>query len=71
MLNEREKKELLDMAASSEIREDSRRMRAAARGKTLDDADFAAALEFLTSVSEWNPGPPRRLPRTHDRNILL
>lgn len=71
MLSEREKRELLEMAASARIREDSSRLRAASRAQRPQDVDFAAALEFLTAIARLSPAlPPRRPPERYPRPLL-
>ena len=68
MLSDTHKKELLEMAASDQLRRDFRRLRKGARPA---DMDLDALLRFLTTAGRLAPAARRRRPRPAYRKALL
>ncbi|MDD5629302.1 MAG: hypothetical protein PHU21_09570 [Elusimicrobia bacterium] len=64
MLDDAHKKELLEMAASDQLRRDFRHMRKSARGLGLD---LDALLSFLTGAGRLAPAARRRRAPAYSR----
>ncbi|OGR87837.1 MAG: hypothetical protein A3J74_10525 [Elusimicrobia bacterium RIFCSPHIGHO2_02_FULL_57_9] len=69
MLSEEEKRELLEMAGSSQLREEFRRLRQSPRSSRLMDLD--RLMRFLTDFSRFSPARPPRESGPPYTQILL
>ena len=70
MLSDREKEEMLEMAASSEIRAASERLRRASQPASPDQVDFEGYLAWLTSMANFGPGRPEEPHVRYERALL-
>ena len=68
MLSDEEKKELLDLAASAQLRDDFRLLRRLSRARSIDVDEF---IRFLTFMAQLNPAGRSQRAFIAYRNVKL
>lgn len=71
MLSDQEKRELLDMAGSSKLREEFQRQRLSSRPTKRRPMDLDRFIRFLTDFGRFSSAAPRRQPLLSHNKFLI